>query len=129
MSVLRERGAEMPCATRLPQSLRERGRGAARYLRLLRVLQLPTIAPGAGLPHPAPGLRRSGATCQFGAGEKRWRAPNTISTMRCKPGPDFLPYDRPIAVSKIGSTSRTRKLPCAFGRGDCAVRRKPGLDS
>jgi hypothetical protein len=25
--------------------------------------------------------------------------------MRCKPGQDFLPYDRPIAVSKIGSTS------------------------
>ena len=30
-----------------------------------------------GLPHPAPGLRRSAATCQFGAGEKRWRVPNT----------------------------------------------------
>jgi hypothetical protein len=27
--------------------------------------------------------------------------------MRCKPGQDFLPYDRPIAVSKIGSTSIT----------------------
>ena len=26
--------------------------------------------------------------------------------MRCKPGQDFLPYDRPIAVSKIGSTSQ-----------------------
>src|ERR1700682_15728 len=25
--------------------------------------------------------------------------------MRCKPGQDFLPYDRPIAVSKSGSTS------------------------
>src|SRR6266446_6299349 len=36
---------------------------------------------------------------------KRWRAPNIISTMRCKLGQDFLPYDRPIAVSKIGSTS------------------------
>jgi transposase InsO family protein len=53
----------------------------------------------------APGLRRSSATCQFGTGAKRWRAPNTISTMRCKPGQDFLPYDRPITVSKIGSTS------------------------
>ena len=42
---------------------------------------------------------------QFCAGEKRWRAPNTISTMRCKPGQDFLPYDHPIAVSKIGSIS------------------------
>ena len=29
--------------------------------------------------------------------------------MRCKPGQDFLPYDRPIAVSKIGSTSRVRE--------------------
>jgi putative transposase len=34
--------------------------------------------------------------------------PNTISTMRCKPGQDLLPYDRPIAVSKIGSTSACR---------------------
>jgi len=32
--------------------------------------------------------------------------------MRCKPGQDFLPYDRPIAVSKIGSTSD-------IGEGDC----------
>jgi hypothetical protein len=45
------------------------------------------------------------ATCQFGAGEKRWRVPNTLSTMRCKAGQDFLPYDRPIALSKIGATS------------------------
>jgi hypothetical protein len=47
---------------------RERGRGAARHRRLLRVLQPPTVASGAGLPRPAPGLRRSAATCQFGAG-------------------------------------------------------------
>src|SRR3984957_18651499 len=54
------------------------------------------------------------ATCQFGTGEKRWRAPNTISTMRCKPGQDFLSYDRPIAVSKIGSTSGSAKAQFAL---------------
>jgi len=29
------------------------------------------------------------------AGEKRWRTPNTISTLRCKPGQDFLTLRSP----------------------------------
>jgi hypothetical protein len=64
----------------LPQSLQERGRGAARYHCLLRVLQLPTIAPGVGLPHPTPGLRRSSAT----SGAFFARAIKSVSaTRRC----------------------------------------------
>ena len=34
--------------------------------------------------------------------------------MRCKPGQDFLPYDRPIAVSKSGSTSGTADFIVLF---------------
>jgi len=34
--------------------------------------------------------------------------------MRCKPGQDFLPYDRPIAVSKSGSTSSHETISTYF---------------
>src|SRR6266852_3812981 len=47
--------------------------------------------------------------------------------MRCKPGQDFLPYDRPIAVSKIGSTSQVlenRECPRKIG---AAIAEKNGF--
>jgi len=76
----------------------------ARHRRILRVLQLPTATPGAGYRAPRQVFVQA-LDLSSSARGKRWRAPYTISTMRCKPGQDFLPYDRPIAVSKIGSTS------------------------
>ncbi len=43
--------------------------------------------------------------------------------MRCKPGQDFLPYDRPIAVSKIGSTSNFYYENLGFDAASADARR------
>src|SRR5271167_3023354 len=72
------------------------------HRRILRLLQPPTVALGAGLPHPAPGLRRSAGTCQFGAG-KNARASPTLSTQgQANPGRIFyLTIARALSEDRV----------------------------
>ena len=66
------------------ESVAEARRG---HRRLLRVLQR-TAASGTRLPRPAPGLDKAPRPASSARGKTR--APNTVSTMRWKPGQDFL---------------------------------------